>query len=649
MSRALVRSELRRPIRKQDLDEIRGVTGVETVESHALSDGAHVLVIPGKRDRRAIDDAISRISTLANVEYVEEDKVFTPQFVPNDSHFAAADPGLWGLYPVNAVVQPSPGGTGSYGADFQTAWDTATGSGVVVAIVDGGITPHRDIVGPNGTVSPATGNLISPGYDFISDCRTRGSNVLLGGCPASTPDNASTVAPFPDATDTGDFVSAQDSLDNPALFPSSLISDSTWHGTHITGIIAAIGNNSTGTIGGAYNVKILPVRVLGKGISNSSDVMEGVRWAAGVHPTIPNPHPARVINLSLGGPGTCSHTEQAAIDDAITAGAVVVVAAGNESADISNFVPANCSNVIAVAATARDGSRATYSNFSSPATNVTNPAFVTLAAPGGDQANYPASFDPGVLSTVNASATTPDLSPSGSTYAYFDGTSMASAHVTAAVALMFSRNPNLTPAEIRNILRTPSSLTAFPSFGSGSGYVDWDCAVRKNCGAGLLNAKLAVQNAIPLLTPSRTDVNFGNHAIGSVAHETVTFSNLTVNTLAVGTATISGPDASLFSVVVDDCQVQANVATQSTCQITMSFRPRASGNFLATLSLPIDSTGITAVGLTGSSSLNASGGSGGGCAVLPYSEHPDLSLLVTLLLVVLYRARQSLIRSRVQT
>ncbi|MGC2166997.1 MAG: S8 family serine peptidase, partial [Gallionella sp.] len=435
LSKAQVAAELRRPFRQQEIDEIRGAAGLEMSEAHALSDGAHVLVIAGKRDRQMLDDAIARISSLANVEYVEEDKLFTPQLVaPNDTYFAAADPGLWGLYPVVVpVALPSHGGSGSYGADFETAWDTTVGTDVVVAVVDGGITPHVDIVGVNGTVSPATGNLISPGFDFISDCRIRGT------CPATTAASVATTAPWsdpqPDATDRGDFISYVDSTTTGSLFYGEPVTNSTWHGTHIAGIIAAIGNNATGVIGGAYGVKILPVRALGKGAGNSSDVMEGVRWAAGLPVTgAPlNPFPAKVINLSLGGVGSCDRSEQDAIDAATAAGAVVVVAAGNDKMDIASFVPANCKNVISVAATARDGSRASYSNFSSPA-GAPSPVFVTLAAPGGDIDSY----DPGILSTVNASTTTPNISAGGSRYANYGGTSMASAHVAAAVALIFS-------------------------------------------------------------------------------------------------------------------------------------------------------------------------------------------------------------------
>ena len=124
------------------------------------------------------------------------------------------------------------------------------------------------------------------------------------------------------------------------------------------------------------------------------------------------------------------------------------------------FNPANCANVISVASIARDGSRAAYSNYSSPASNTTNPTNVTLAAQGGDQ-SYPATFDPGILSTLNTGDDCARVER-GSNYDYYQGTSMATPHVSAAAALMIAKNPALTPAQIKTILSAPSSLTAFP-------------------------------------------------------------------------------------------------------------------------------------------------------------------------------------------
>lgn len=595
---AQIRAELGRPIAAQTVSQMQAAAGVGVTELHALSNGAHVLSIPGSPNRKVVNQAIAGIAGLADVEYVEEDKILTTQTAPNDTYYTTglivppnlvASPGLWGMWPASAVASPAPSETGSYGADFETAWATTSGTGVVVAVVDSGITPHVDIVGAGGSVNPATGNLVSPGYTFISDCRIRGT------CAVTTAIASAFVAPSPDATDLGSFISAQDIIDNPTLFPGPLPSNSTWHGTHVAGTIAAIGNNAAGVIGGAYNAKILPVRVLGKGGGYSSDISEGVKWAAGVH-TIFNPNPAKVINLSLGGTGLCGITEQAAIDAAVAAGTVVVVAVGNANADVANFSPANCNNVISVAAIARDGSRASYSNFSSPAANITNPAYVTLAAPGGE-VFYPDTYDPGILATVNTSLTTPDLAGSG--YGYKRGTSMATPHVAAAVALMIARNPALTPAQVKTILSAPASLTAFPSF-STPGFATWDCATNNNCGVGILNAKLSVQNSITPLAASLTTIDFGSLVTNSTTNKNVTLTNSSQGSLITGAGTITGANAALFTVIINTCNPGIIIAPQGTCQITMNYTPTAAGSHSATLSVPTSAAGVTTtVGLNG--------------------------------------------------
>ena len=489
LSASQVTAELMRPLSADTVNQLQSAAGVALSESHAISNGAHVIVLQGSPDKQSIENAVSNIRGLNNIDYVEEDRILTTQTIPNDISYST----LWGLQPVAAVASPAPGGTGSYGADFETAWNITAGSAVIVAVVDTGITPHVDI----GTVSPATGNLVSSGYDFITDCRVRGS------CPANTLDASAYIAPSANATDLGDFITVQDMADNPVLFPPTpappatpIQKNSSWHGTHVTGTIAALGNNnSIGVIGGAYTSRILPVRVLGKGGGYTSDIAEGIIWAASAPPnTYPNPNPAKVINLSLGGTGSCGPTEQAAIDAAVAAGAVVVVAAGNENTDFANHSPANCNNVISVAAIGKDGSRALYSNFSSPASNTTNPAKITIAAQGGLGDLNLIAYDPGINSTINSGQTTPDLTAGGSAYGYKVGTSMATPHVSATIALMIARNPALTPAQLKTILT--ESVTGFPSFPSTGGWVPYDCATLKNCGIGILNAQLAVQNCI---------------------------------------------------------------------------------------------------------------------------------------------------------
>jgi len=299
----------------------------------------------------------------------------------------------------------------------------------------------------------------------------------------------------------------------------------------------------------------------------------------------------------LGGAGPCSVTQQNAINAAVNAGTVVVVAAGNSNLDVANFNPANCQNVIVVAAMARDGSRAVYSNFSSPISNTTNPLNVTLAAPGGDQ-TYSATFDPGILSTLNAGLTTPVLTAGGANYIYYQGTSMATPHVAAAVALMRSKNSALTPAEVKAILSATASLTAFPSFVAG--LATWDCALKLNCGAGILNANLAVQNSVVALNTSSAAIDFGSVLIGAAAPgaQTITLTNNSSFASAhLGTATITGNNASLFSIATNTCT--GAIASHATCQISINYAPGSGGAHASSLTVPVTGNSPTLISLAG--------------------------------------------------
>lgn len=624
-------AELRKPFTSETLSKIQAAAGTDIFESHALSSGAHVLVLQGAPGKQAIAQAVSNIGKLFEVDYVEEDLILTAQAAPNDASYGT----LWGMQPLSAVASPAPGASGNYGADFETAWDTFTGTGVVVAVLDTGITAHGDI----GTVSPLTGNLISAGYDFITDCRVRNT------CPATTLDAGAYIAPSTNASDLGDFISTADSTTAGSLFYGLPVKNSSWHGTHVSGTVAAIGNNSSGVVGGAYNARILPVRILGKGGGYVSDISEGMLWAAGIHPTVTNPNPARVLNLSLGGTGTCGITQQAVINAAVAAGTVVVVAAGNENAEVATASPANCDNVISVSAIARDGSRAVYSNYSSPASNVANPVQVTLAAQGGDTSLSP--FDPGIYSTYNSGTTT----VATATYAYKEGTSMATPHVAAAVALMFSRNSTLTPAQVKTILS--ANVTAFPSF-STAGWAPYDCATLKNCGAGILNANLALRGSLTPFTASAQSIDFGTVTSNAPVSRTVTLTNSSGASVTLGSAAIVGESATSFSITGNTCT--GLIANAATCQVSVSFSAKFPNTNSGGLYIPAvpPTGGSIAVGLSGVASIplnaatataatsSSTGSASGGCSIMPAGSHPDLSVLLSMLIIIAYRFRQRL-------
>lgn len=238
-------------------------------------------------------------------------------------------------------------------------------------------------------------------------------------------------------------------------------SKGTFHGLHVAGIAGAKVDNQTGIAGVAPNADIIVVKVLaddGKG--NSLYTSRAIAWAAGAQvPGVPtNQHPARVLNLSLGGRHPCTPSEQSAINQARALGAVVVVAAGNEGADAREFAPANCAGVVVVGATDSLGNIALYSN---------DGAVTSIMAPGSSILSYtgPASY--------------PESLPVGR----MSGTSMAAPHVAGAYALAFGQDPSLTADQATEFLlrgATPMS--------------DAQCRGQATrCGAGLLNLYNLVQ------------------------------------------------------------------------------------------------------------------------------------------------------------
>lgn len=524
------------------LEALGNRVGTPLAHVRALGDGWHVLI---PSDRTAAPPGARILEALRGaqgVERVEDDVMLRVQFEPSDTDYAK----LWNLKPPV---------TGSIGADFQSAWDLTRGTPTLrVAVIDTGVLPHPDLAGPNGTLSPPTGAFASDGYDFISDCRIRAT------CPPSTPSRDAAASPMPGALDRGDWVSTSDRSNS--WFADCPRRNSSWHGTHVSGIVAAIGDNGAGVVGGAFDSRIVPVRVLGKCGGFASDVAEGVRWAAGVHPTIANPTPARVINLSLGAPSaTCPATLQSAIDTAVAAGATVVVAAGNDGADTAASTPANCRGVIVVAATTAAGDRAYYSNAGSA---------VTVSAPGGDTRSGAAG---GILSTLNRGTTVHD--PAGWSYAALQGTSSAVPHVSAAAALMLARNPALSPTQVKALLGTPAGATPFPASAA--------CATSGGCGAGILDARLATRHALAPLGASSETLDFGAVAPGGAVTRELEVRNVSGAPVSIGRPAISG--ATGFGQVADDCAMRV-LGADETCRIAVGFTASGAGIAAGTLTVP---------------------------------------------------------------
>ena len=364
---------------------------------------------------------------------------------------------------------------GGYSMRAPAAWQHERGRhDIVVAVLDTGITPHPELA--NAVIDTGRrdrGYVVPYGYDFISDPVIANDND-----PAAT-GNSRDANPL----DDGDFVTADDVTNYSSTYGCTRPDPSSWHGTHVAGTIAAA-QDTTGITGIAPGVTIEPVRVLGKCGGSESDIIDAIEWASGHHVDgVPDntDHKATVINMSLGGPGICSAGLQTAINDAVAAGTSVVVAAGNDSTDITAIndttgsSPGDCSGVIAVSATGRSGELAQYSNYGTVA------GAVTIAAPGGD--DFSISGTDNILSTWwNSPDTLTNGTNGGADYAYMAGTSMATPHVAAVVALMQSHlTTPLTPSQVAQRLR--ETATPFPA---SSG-----CTVI-HCGAGILNAGAAI-------------------------------------------------------------------------------------------------------------------------------------------------------------
>jgi serine protease len=407
----------------QSMDRAGARIGVSVRRLRGIVTGGEVVSANRRLSRAEFDDLINSFKNDPNVEYAEEDLMLRRAFVPNDSRYAEQ----WSYFETTGGINLPP------------AWDIVNGSGVTVAVLDTGYRPHADLAA----------NIVG-GYDFISSS----AEARDGNGRDNNP------------IDQGDWYNSGDCGDSSS-------GDSSWHGTHVAGTVAAVTNNSSGVAGVAYGARVLPVRVLGRCGGATSDIADAIVWAAGgtVSGIPANPNPARVINMSLGSlPGAaCASTTQTAINTARSLGAVVVVSAGNSNANAGTVTPARCAGVIAVASVGRNGGKAWYSNFG---------AVVDVAAPGGslnDRVNFIPDQDD-ILSTLNTGLTT----PVADALAFYAGTSMAAPHVTGVVALMLSRNSALTPDDLE--ARLKSSTRAFP-------------ATCSQCGTGIINALAAVNAA----------------------------------------------------------------------------------------------------------------------------------------------------------
>jgi subtilisin family serine protease len=395
--------------------------GAQAISTMAANVGARVVAtVPSIRMQRlrltgtvGVEEAVQLLRAQAQVELAEPNYKVRASATPNDASFSR----LWGLHNSGQT-----GGLADADIDAPEAWDVTTGSEtVLVGIIDSGIDyRHTDLRAniftnpgedpwsdPN---DPTTGNLIDDdGNGLIDDWK--GYNFL-----------ANTNDPY----------------------------DDNGHGTHVSGIIGAAGNNAQGVTGVCWKVRLVGIKFLdASGEGNVGDAIEGIEYAANMG--------VRILNNSWGGPDKSTFLEDA-VKYAHSKNVLFVCAAGNDgvSTDATPEYPAclNVDNVISVAATDHGDQRALWGDDSENTDDCGFTCSNALAAVPGS--NYGAK-------SVDLAAPGKDIYsavPGG--YAVFSGTSMAAPYVSGAAALLLARNSGLADMQLKQrLMNSVDPLTAF--------------------------------------------------------------------------------------------------------------------------------------------------------------------------------------------
>jgi hypothetical protein len=346
-----------------------------------------------------MQSALQRLQADPNVEFAEPEHIFHTSQITNDPFLSSTGtwgqsyPDLWGILKINAPL----------------AWNTSTGQGIIVAVVDTGIDYNHPDLAANVWIN--TGEIAGNGTDddgngFIDD--VRGWDFIGPNFFNPTPGN--------------------DPIDHFG------------HGTHVAGTIAAIGNNGIGVVGVAWQARVMAVKGLDdNGFGSDSTLAPAILYAAN--------NGADIISASWGEQGT-SQTIEDAIKFAYGLGVVFVAAAGNSSSDAVNFFPANSPEAITVAASDAFDQFASFSNFGSK---------IDVTAPGVD-----------VLSLRAAGTNLGALV--GADYMRLSGTSMATPHVSGLSALVLSQHPAYSPEDVRQVIRASATSTGLPGWDPQFGY-----------------------------------------------------------------------------------------------------------------------------------------------------------------------------------
>jgi serine protease len=583
-------------------------SGVAVISSRQLTPGMHVLFLPATLYGAEVASTLQQLRADPDVEFADVDQRRYPHAIPNDPLFIATPgaTGQWYLQTPSTLTATSDAAA----TDAVSAWDITTGSsGTVIADVDTGVRFDHPDLGRAGF----NGGRLLPGYDFVGQDLNRSNSAQLGTFLIANDGDGWD----PDPSDPGDWISATD-LKN-ALFPPTSCGDpnstpvdgpvnSSWHGTRVVGVLGAITNNSAGIAGMTWNPYILPVRALGKCGGYDSDIMAGMRWAAGLTvtnpdgtPVVDNPLPVDIINLSLGGSGTCPSSYQSLISTLTGMGVLMVVSAGNASGPVDS--PANCAGVLAVAGLRNVGTKVGYSSLG-PEVGIAAPAGNCVDTTG---TNCLRSID----TTTNSGATTPldntytnELNPNL-------GTSFSAPIVSGVAALMRAVNANLTPPQL--IARIKASASPFPQpvgtpvcSSTTSSSVECACTTAV-CGAGMLNAFSAVKAALDPIAavkiPAGLSLNVaatfnagGSAAACNVAGPLSYAWSSTGSVLIVSGGTTAQPmvkwsGAGTLSVVVTDSAAHSDTATVNfTASAANTTAPSNAGSAATACPVPISFT-----------------------------------------------------------
>ncbi|HET9472948.1 MAG TPA: S8 family serine peptidase [Steroidobacteraceae bacterium] len=471
------------------------------------------------------DQALERLRQDPEVEYVALDRRrYGHATNPNDTLFG----GQWYLQAtevsaVNAI----------------NAWDEGQGSnGVVVAVLDTGVLYDHPDLGRGDH-----GGKLLPGFDFVSGIDQANDNDGRDANPS----------------DPGDWVLDSD-RSNPAFFTCE-VANSSWHGTRVAGMIGARTNNTLGVAGLSWNSFILPVRVLGKCGGKDSDIISGMRWAAGLHVdgVADNPTPARILNLSLGATSPCEPSYLDVIQELTARKVLVVISAGNEGTVVSS--PANCPGVAAIASIRHAGSKVGFSNLGPQ---------VTIAAPGGNCVNInggPCLFS--LTTTSNNGTREPSANIFTDQTNFNLGTSFSAPIVSGIAALMLSRNNNLSTGQMLARLRegarpfptvvsdAPNILTCHIPIDTNDIQIEQCLCTTAVCGAGMVDATNSVLAAArPIAAISRPasvspgqNVNLNASASAAACGRSVATFAWTVVSPTVNPPAVMGADTATASVL----------------------------------------------------------------------------------------------------